>query len=143
MPRISKKGYDVKAIFSLLIPIFFVVLKPLSMTASQSMVLGSLFLTIAWWVTGWIYKDYASFFLLGVFIIFGHTPLESIFTFPLSDNFILIIASYLLSQGIINSKIADVFSDFVLSRYCDTAKKLVVMSFGSCQGSCPKYFKIL
>lgn len=49
--------------------------------------------------------------------------------FPLSDNLILVVASYLLSQGIINSKVADKFADYVLRKYCNTSVKLVVMSF--------------
>lgn len=129
MPKIVKKENITKAILSLLIPVLFVALKPLGMTASQSMVLSGLFLTIVWWVTGWIYKDYASFFLLAVFILFGHTPLADILFFPLSNNFILIITSFLLSQGIVNSKIASVISGFTLSRYCRTAKNWSLCPF--------------
>lgn len=129
MPQIIKKDNYVKTILSLIIPILCVVFKPMGMTASQSMILGGLFLTIVWWGTGWVYKDYASFFLLIVFIMFGNTPLKNVLFFPLSDSFILVVASYILSQGISNSKVADKFSSFILSRYCDNSKKLVIMSF--------------
>ncbi|NCB41383.1 MAG: hypothetical protein EOM59_01985 [Clostridia bacterium] len=129
MPSITEKGKGLNAIISLSIPLLFVFVRPLGMTLSQSVILGWLFLTVIWWVTGWIYKDYASVLLLIIFIFCGNTPLKSIFVFPLSDNFILIIASFLLSQGIVKSNVATKLSGYFLSRYCDSGKKLVIMSF--------------
>jgi anion transporter len=118
-----------KVIYSLIIPLFFILFKPMAMNMNQSVVLGSLFLTVVWWGTGWIYKDAASIFLIVMFIIFGNTPIQKVFFFPLSSSFILVIASFILSQGIVNSKVADSFSNFVLSRYCNNSIKLVIMSF--------------
>lgn len=125
----TKKGNQFKTILSLFIPFFFIILKPLGMDSSQSIILGWLVLTVLWWITGWVYKDYASLLLLAIFILFGNTSLKSIFVFPLSDHFILIAASFLLSQGIVKSKVADQFSGFILEKYCQTSKRLVGMSF--------------
>ena len=124
-----KQDKQLKIILSLSIPLFFALVQPMEMTLGQSIVLGWLLLTVIWWVTGWVDKDYTSLFLLAIFIFFGETPLKNVFVFPLSDNFILILASFLLSQGIVKSKVADQFSGFILERYCHTSKQLVWMSF--------------
>src|SRR6056297_349749 len=125
---ISKKNY-LKVLITLLIPISFTIFKPFNLTTSQSIVLGSLFVTISWWATGWVYKDFASFYLITVFIFFGNTSFKNIFFFPLSENFILVVSSFLISKGIVNSKVADNFSEFILTKYCYNSKRLVIMSF--------------
>lgn len=129
MKTIIKKENYKRVILSLIVPLILILFKPIGMTLEQSIILGSLFLTIIWWGTGWVYKDAASIFLLIIFIIFGNTPIKDVFFFPLSSNFILVVASYLLSQGIVNSSVADNFSSFILSKYCYNSKKLVIMSF--------------
>lgn len=129
MKTIIKEDNYLKVLLSLSVPLILMFIKPIEMTLEQSIILGSLFLTIIWWGTGWVYKDVASMFLLIIFIIFGNTPIKSVFFFPLSSNFILVISSYLLSQGIVNSNVADNFSSFILSKYCYNSKRLVIMSF--------------
>jgi len=129
IPPIIKKENLIKVLLSFLLPLSIVMFNPMAMTFNQCMVLGSLFLTVVWWGTGWVYKDAASIFLLIMFVIFGGTPLKKVFYFPLSGNFTLVIASFLLSQGIVNSKVADKFSSFVLKKYCTSSIRLVIMSF--------------
>lgn len=129
MLYITKKENLLKFFITLLVPILMIMLKPMSMTLNQNIVLGSLFLVIIWWGTGIVHKNVASIFLICMFIIFGTTPLEKVFFFPLSDNLILVVASYLLSQGIINSKVADKFAEFVLRKYCHNSTRLVIMSY--------------
>lgn len=127
--KIIRKENIPKIIISLTVPLFIIFLKPMDMSLNQSIVLGSLFLTIIWWGTGIVYKDAASVFLVIMFILFGQTPIKNVLFFPLSDNFILVVASYLISQGIVNSKVADKFSNFVLAKYCYNSARLVIMSF--------------
>jgi len=129
LPQIVKKENMPKLLFSLVVPLLIILLKPMGMSLNQSIVLGSLFLTIIWWGTGIVYKDAASVFLIFMFILFGRTPIEKVFFFPLSDNFTLVIASYLISQGIVNSKVADKFSGYILQRYCYNSIRLAIMSF--------------
>jgi solute carrier family 13 (sodium-dependent dicarboxylate transporter), member 2/3/5 len=129
VPTIINKGNVGKVVFSLALPLTIIIFQPMEMTLKQSIILGSLFLTIVWWGTGIVYKDAASIFLIIMFILFGDTPIQKVFFFPLSDNFILVSASYLISQGIVNSKIADKFSSFVLERFCYNSIRLVIMSF--------------
>lgn len=129
MPQIIRKENIPKILISLLFPILIILIKPIGLSLNQSIVLGSLFLTVIWWASGIVYKDAASIFLIFMFVLFGGTPIEKVFFFPLSDNFILVIASYLLSQGIVNSKVADKFSSFILEKYCYNSIRLVIMSF--------------
>ncbi len=103
--------------------------KPLGLTLSQRFVLGSLFLVIVWWGTGIVHKNIASLFLIVMFLIFGETPIEKVLYFPMSDNIILVIASYLLSRGIVNSGVADRIANRLLKRYCKNSLQLVGMSF--------------
>lgn len=114
---------------SLILPILLVAFKPLNLDLKQSIVLASLLLTIIWWTTEVINKDIASLFLIISFIIFGSTSIDKVLYFPLSSNMVLVVTSYLLSQGIINTKIADTFSKFLLDKYCYTSVRLVLMSF--------------
>jgi di/tricarboxylate transporter len=116
-------------LISLLIPCIIILMKPMGMDINQSIVLGSLILTIIWWGSGIVDRNLASIILLIMFVIFGRTPLKNVFYFPLSTDFILIVCSFLLSQGIVNSKVADRISKYVLSQYCNNAFKLVIMSF--------------
>ena len=124
-----KKKNLLKVLVSLLIPTIFILFKPLGLSIEQSIVMGALFLTILWWGTGWIHKDAASLFLLVTLLVFGKTSAKDVFYFVLSDNLVLIVASFLLSQGIINSRDAYNISLHFLSKYCYTSKRLVAMSF--------------
>lgn len=119
----------IKFICSLLLPLFIIFVKPLEMDLNQSIILGTLILVLIWWTTGIVNRTYASIFLLIIFGVFGMTPLTEILKFPLSSNFYMIGLSFLLSQGITNSNIANRFSDFVLNKYGNTPYKLIFMSF--------------
>lgn len=129
MPQIIGTKNIYKFLSSLVIPFLIIILKPLDMNINQSIVLASLFLTITWWATGYVTREAASIFMILMFLVFGQTPIEKVMFFPLSKEFIIIIASFLLSAGIVNSKIADRFSKFFLYKFCKTSKSLVVMSF--------------
>lgn len=99
------------------------------MNLNQSIVLGTLVLILIWWTTGIVHRTYASIFLLIMFVIFGGTSLKTVLRFPLSSNFYTIALSFLLSQGIVNSNVANRFSNFVLNKYGNTPYKLILMSF--------------
>jgi hypothetical protein len=91
-----------KMLATLLVPLLIVIFRPLGLTVSQSIVLASLLLTVTWWAVGNVRRDLASIFLLVSFIIFGNTAVRKIFFFPLSSDFITIIAAFILSEGIHN-----------------------------------------
>lgn len=87
------------------------------MDINQIIIILSLIFTLVCWVTGIIKKSYASIFLLLIFSIFGRTPLKKIFAFPLSSNFLLIVFSFVFSQGIANSKLTEKLFEPFISKY--------------------------
>lgn len=116
-------------ISSLILPLLIMFIRPFSMDWKQGIILGALILVLIWWTTGIVNRTYASIFLLVVFSIFGLTPMEQIFKFPLSSNFYMIGLSFWLSQGIVNSNVANRFSNFILNKYANTSYKLIFLSF--------------
>jgi len=114
-----------KILISLIVPVAIVLWRPLGFSLNQSIVFGALILVIIWWTTGITNKTIASIVLLAVFIAFGQTPLERIFSFALSEAFIVIILSFLFSQGIINSKLAEKLLQPLFVKYATSALKLM------------------
>lgn len=127
--RIITKSNRIKALLTLLIPIAIIAIRPISLSLDQSIVLGTLFLVISWWGTEWVHKDVASALLLIVFLIFSDTEVTQVLNFPCSTNIIMIVAAYLLSQGIVNAGIAEQFSNYCIKRFCRNGRHLVVMAF--------------
>ena len=112
---------------SLLIAIIVFVVRPLGMTFQQSGVLAVTLLVIIWWALGTVPRTYASLLLLAFYLFFSGAPAKTVFTFPLSSNFLLIIFSFLFSQGISNSKLADKLLTPVLMKFCNSTFKLLLM----------------
>jgi len=113
-------------ILSLLIPLLILVFKPLGLSLSQSIVLSSLVLTLSLWVNKAANKTLVSLFLLVIFLTFGNTPYERVLFFPLSSDFWLIILSFLFSQGIVNSKLADKLFRPYIGYFATTPFKLIL-----------------
>ena len=123
----NKKIY--KIIISFIVPILIFIFKPLGMNYNQSAITAVLILVLTWWVTEIINRLYASLFLLIAFSILRYSELNLIFKFPLSTNFYLIVFSFILSQGIVNSNIANRLGDFILGKYGDNYYKLIIIAF--------------
>lgn len=116
-------------IFSILIFLTTIIFRPFNMDLNQSIILATLLMVLVWWTTSIVNRTYASIFLLIMFSIFGLTPVMEIFKFPLSSNFYMIALSFLLSQGIVNSNVANRLSRFILDKYGNTPYKLIFISF--------------
>ena len=116
-----------KLLYSLLIPGLLIIVRPLGMNVAQSIVLATLLATIAWWVTGVVNRTIASLLMLTVFSVLGNTPLDRIFQFPLSANFILIVLSFVFSEGIMNSGLADKLILPILQKGSRTIHQLLIM----------------
>lgn len=101
----------------IIIGILGVVFMPFDLELNQSILVMSLILTIFAWVVDIPNKTISSLYLLIIFLIFGNTPAKAVLSFPLSWNFLLIIFSYVLSQGIINSRLAEKLFQPFLSKY--------------------------
>jgi len=112
---------------TLIVPLLIIFIRPIGFNLNQSIVLATLILTITWWSTGVIDKLYASIFMLVMFSIFGQTPILRIFDFPLSETFVLIVLSYLFSQGISNSKLAQKLLEPYLYKYGTNYLKLMIL----------------
>lgn len=116
-----------KFIVSLIIGLAILLLRPLGMTLQQSAILAITLLVIIWWAAGIIPRTWASWFLLGAYLIFSGAPVKTIFMFPLSANFLMIIFSFLFSQGISNSKLADKLLTPLLIKTCSSGLRLMLM----------------
>lgn len=113
-------------ILVLLIILFILAFRPLDMDLNQAIVLSALIVTVVSWVVGYPNKIIASVFLLIMFIIFGNTPASRVLHFPLSPTFILIIFSFIFSQGIINSNLASkLFLPFI-NRYARNINQFLI-----------------
>lgn len=129
MKKVLKKAVPApsKAAACLLVPILLGCFTPLGMTLRQSLVLGSLITVIIWWSTGWVGKITASCALLIAFLLVGQAPAKTVFSFPLSDNFLLIIFCYLFSRGIENAHIAEKTVQPLLFRFAATPIRMIAV----------------
>lgn len=87
----------------MILPALVMLFRPLGLDGTQSFLLAVLLMVIFWWVVNLMPKWISSALLLLVFSFWGRTPLRSVFQFPLSDNFVVILFAFLFSQGIANS----------------------------------------
>ena len=92
-------------------------MNPLHLNVDQQIVFGALFMAVLSWASQSVNQTVTSIFLLIMFSLFGMTPLRQVFKFPLSDNFITIAMSFLMSQAIVNSGIAARLADTLLARF--------------------------
>lgn len=105
---------------SLLIPLLIIVFQPIGLSLRQSIVVAGVLLTIIWWSSGIVKKIPASFFLIAVFCLAGHVDYRTVFSFPLSETFPMIVITYLFSQAISNSGLIDRIFQPVLLRFVHT-----------------------
>ena len=113
-------------LLTLIPPLLVLVLCPLGLDRRQSGILAALILVILWWVTGAVERTLASGLLLAVFLLFSGAPWETVFTFPLSENFVMIVAAFLFSQGISNSGLAEKLIQPILGRVAGTLPRLLL-----------------
>ncbi|HWS29922.1 MAG TPA: anion permease [Clostridia bacterium] len=118
------RGFNKKKALGLalspLLPLGVFLLRPFGMDMQQSAVIAILLLVIIWWCTGLVNKILSSAVLLTSFIFLTPASLTTIFSFPLSDNFLLIALTYLFSRGIANSKVTERFLEPLLVKYAST-----------------------
>lgn len=100
---------------------------PFGLTTKNSIVFTGLLLAILFWSVDVFAKKYVAAFLLTLFLLLGESRVTEIFRFPLSSDFVLIVFSFLFSQGIVNANIADLFSGLVMKRYGKSPLKLVLV----------------
>lgn len=96
-----------KILLSLIVPALVLIFRPLDLSLEQAVILASLFLVLTFWINKSVGRTVSSVFLLAIFLLFSGAPPEKILFFPLTDNFYLIIFSFLFSEGIVKSKLID------------------------------------
>jgi sodium-dependent dicarboxylate transporter 2/3/5 len=118
--RLTVRSKLIKLALSSLLPLGVFLLQPLGMDLQQSAVIAILLLVVIWWSAGLVDKTVSSALLLISFICLTSAPLKVIFSFPLSNSFLLIALTYLFSRGIANSRIAEKFLEPLLVRFAST-----------------------
>lgn len=111
-------------ILSMPVPIIILLTKPFGLSGDQAIILAALSLTLTLWINKAVNRTYSSLFLIMVFLIFGNTDPQRVFIFPLSDNFILIVLSFLFSEGIVKSRLIDKLLEPYIGYYSTTLPKL-------------------
>ena len=129
MQTFGTKSIWVRRMLTLVVPILLLLTRPLGMTLKQSVVAGTLVLVITWWSTGLVKKIPSSLVLLCLFALFGSAPLKVVFSFPLSETFVLIMLSYLFSQGIENSGLTQRTLEPLLFRFVKTPAHALLSIF--------------
>ena len=116
---------------SVFLAALIVIFKPLGLNFSQSATVAGLVLVVIWWTVGTVKKIPASLFLLGWFCVFSGAPKAVIFTFPLSETFIMLIVTYIFSRAISNCGMIDKTLLPILIKYCNTPLKLILATVGA------------
>lgn len=122
----KKKRRRLIFVLSLVVPLLILLLRPLELDLFQAVVLAALVLVITWWVSGVVHRIIASAVLLLLFCLFGRTPLTSVFSFPLSPTFYIILFSFLFSQGVANSGLAEKLINPLLFRLVKNRGQLLL-----------------
>lgn len=131
-PPKKSRGRRTLIILLTLIPaLLILVFRPLGFSLQQSGILSALVLTILWWVTGAVERTIASVFLLAVFLLASGAPAATVFSFPLSENFIMIAVSFLFSQGISNSGLPGKLLQPLLNRFARSPLRMVLFLLAS------------
>ena len=73
-------------------------------------------LVLALWATSAVDTTVSSVFYLFATLALGLAPAKTIFHFPLTQNFYLILLSYLLTEGVIQSGVAGLFAQKVMAK---------------------------
>lgn len=111
---------------SALLPLLLFLAQPLGMDWRQSLVTALLVLVIIWWCTGLVNKTLAACILIAGFLLFSGAPPRTIFSFPLSNTFVLIALTYLFSRGVTNAGLAEKYLEPLLRRVGNTPLRVLL-----------------
>ncbi len=126
LPEKTGRIWFLEIAVSLVFPIAVLVCRPAGLTLRQSAVAAGVLLVIIWWSCGIVKKIPASIFLLLLFGLVSGTGYQTVLAFPLSETFPMLIITYLFSQAISNSGLADQVFQPVLSRLVHTPCECVI-----------------
>lgn len=107
IPEKINKIWGIKMGLSILFAIIILMWKPFDLTFQQAIIVANTILVIIWWSTGIIKKVPSSLYLMLIYYFFSGADAKTILSFSLSETFLMIIVTYLFSQGIENSGLID------------------------------------
>jgi len=119
----------IKAGICAALPLLVLLLNPLGLAVMQNILFTAIVMGIALWATELIDRTVVSAALLVIFVVTADqvdVSLARIFSFPLSANFLTIVASFLLSAGVVNSGVARKLANDFLNRFCRNLVHLVI-----------------
>lgn len=109
--------------------IVFFLFDPLAMDMSQRFLFSGLIFTVGLWATEAVHKTIACIILLVFFFVFGKTPPFEIIRFAWSDTILLIIATTLLSVGMMKTGIVQRFVEKVFFKKPPGLFKLLLLPY--------------
>lgn len=107
IPEKINKIWGIKIGLSILFAVIILVWKPFDLTFKQVIIVANTILVVIWWSTGIIKKIPASLYLIFIYYFFSGADIKTILSFSFSETFLMIIVTYLFSQGIANSGLID------------------------------------
>ncbi len=126
LPEKINTKWLVEMAVSLIAPLLILALRPIGLDTRQSIVVAGVLLAIIWWSSGIVKKIPSSIFLVLVFCFASGAGMKTVFSFPLSETFPMIIITYLFSQAISNSGLIDKIFEPLLLRFVHTPVECLV-----------------
>lgn len=114
-------------LFSLFLGIIFYMISPYNFKLTMA-VIFSIEALILWGSSAMDNAAVSIFFLLGAGIFSLASP-ETLFHFPVTENFYLIILSYIITKGVTDTGVASVFSKNIMEKIVKTPVKLILFSY--------------
>ncbi|WP_339011592.1 anion permease [Fusobacterium animalis] len=124
------KIWGIKMGLSIMFFAIILIWKPFNLTFQQAVIVANTILVIIWWSTGIINKIPASLFLLVIYYIFSGASIKMILSFSLSETFLMIIVTYLFSQGIANSGLIEKILQPLLIKLVHTPCQCLIVIVG-------------
>ncbi len=119
------------ALLSFLLPGSAVFFRPFGLGAEPSLLLGVLGQVLLAWITGFAHRNVASLWLLAAFLTLGEASPVEVLNFPLSSNFILIVAAFLVSEAITKSGLSERLVRMFFGRFARSPRGLVRFAFAA------------
>lgn len=125
MKKIKIFHLGIIVLFSVLLALF----NPLKMELNQAILFSALIFTLATWATSAIHKSLSCLFFLVMAGIFGKTEPLSIVSYLWSDMNLLIMATTLLSVGIMKTGLIHRYVDGLFRRSSNSMLKLLLLPY--------------
>lgn len=113
------------------IPVLLVLIRPFGFGWEQAFILGTLLQVIVCWAVELVNRNISSAYLLLCFLCIGEAKPLDVFNFVFSTNFVFIVASFLLSQAIINTKLAERIAALTFKKFAASPADVLLFSFVS------------